>query len=123
MSILWLDDEIEQLELVQMFAELSDSLVSTESSSEKIAEIIKNGDFKYDVIVTDQKMPSYSGEDIIRLLKNSGYENVKTIIVSGHIGDTVKKNLSNMGVDKIFNKPIEIDTVLDCAKGFNCEIA
>jgi len=67
-KILVIDDETRMCDsLYELFSNSGYDVTTTKSSTNAINQIKKN---KYDLIITDIKMPEYSGLDILKTAKD-----------------------------------------------------
>lgn len=69
-----------------------------------------------DLIVSDAKMPKMSGPDLAKKLKDMGKKR-PFLLVTG-FSDVDSSQLSNLGIDAMFSKPIDADELLDAAKEY-----
>jgi CheY-like chemotaxis protein len=68
---------------------------------------------KPDVIVTDLQMPRWEGDDLLGcLLANSETKNIPVIVVSGYVTPTERRRLELLGVEAVFDKPVEWPALL-----------
>jgi CheY-like chemotaxis protein len=65
------------------------------------------------LVITDYKMPQMSGLDLIKKIKEKGSNsNIKTMIVSAYLKDDLLKDDSYIQrIDKIIEKPVDMDTL------------
>jgi two-component system, NtrC family, sensor kinase len=70
-----------------------------------------------DVIITDVKMPDTTGVDLIHDLKNLNNYNPVIVCITAYY-DLSLKEIYEMGVDALFNKPFKIGEILGATKKF-----
>lgn len=114
MKVLFVDDEVDLLEIASGFFE--DENISLDVCSDfhkalKLTEINQ-----YDVIITDANMPSGSGLELLRILKNEKKFPGKLILVTG---DLLKNNSKITYHDVIVHKPIAFTDLIEQIKSFN----
>lgn len=100
---------------------VADSIANGLRSTDKyIVEISNNGfdagtllhTFKPDVVLIDYHMPGITGYDVAKKIKtDNNTKHIKTIVYSGNFENSIIKNLQDIGVDFILEKPFFIDKV------------
>lgn len=105
--ILFIDDELDLLELAVSFFEDDGFKIDVASNITDALELIKNQD--YEVIISDSNMPNGSGLDLFKQLKNDTLYSAKLILVSGDNGDT-QKDFSYC--DHFYLKPVNFDDLV-----------
>lgn len=100
---------------------VADSIANGLRSTDKyIVEISNNGfdagtllhTFKPDVVLLDYHMPGITGYDVAKKIKtDNNKKHIKTIVYSGNFENSIIKNLQDIGVDFILEKPFFIDKV------------
>ena len=79
------------------------------------------GDKKYDLIITDMKMPGKTGEDVVRFAKKK-YPDAKIIIISGYSTLYSVSNALKCGVNAFLSKPFTIKQIrTEVAKSLSTE--
>jgi DNA-binding response OmpR family regulator len=61
----------------------------------------------YDVIITDNNMPHLSGVELVRKLKERGFQG-KIMVLSAHITLELREAYADMDVDVLLDKPFDI---------------
>lgn len=104
MKVVVVDDDPDMLEIYKKkFAKIEASFDYFLSPIAGLNAILCN---KYDLIITDLKMPHKSGQELITFLRKVVYDHIVPIIViSGFVDDEVKQSLSEFKSIKIFSKP------------------
>lgn len=81
--LLYIDDEKDLLELAANFFEDEDFVVTTCSDFRFALKLVR--DKKFDIIITDEKMPSGSGIEFIKMIKEEKIYDGKVILVTGNL--------------------------------------
>lgn len=108
-QILYVDDEIDLLNLAQTFFE--DEGITLDISSDIHAALIKIKSGQYSVIISDAKMPSGSGHELFRVLRSELNFQGKLFLVTGDL----EKNSQGETpyYDEVIYKPIEFHYLVD----------
>ena len=114
--ILLVDDE---KDILFLYSECLKSdgyqIVSFDNPIEALNYLNKNDNISNcSLVITDYKMPQISGLDLIKKIreKDSSNSNIKTMIVSAYVKDDLLKDNSYMKrIDKIIEKPVDVDTL------------
>lgn len=104
------DETLLELEVSLLEMMLSTSAALSTAANGKIALDMCQKE-KFDLVLTDIDMPVMTGDQFIDQLKGSNPENVsKFYILTGFV-----KNLETLKdkADKIFQKPINIDSIIE----------
>ena len=112
-KILYVDDEVDLLDLAEGFFEEENLKIDTSSDFHGALELIRKN--RYDVIVSDSKMPSGSGRELFKILKHELKFQGKFILVTGLIE---KEDMTNVDYDLIIYKPIEFQELVKKVKSF-----
>ena len=104
-NILVVDDVESSLLAVEKGLSRSGYKIQSTSSSKEALALIKKNEFH--VIVTDLKMPDYSGEDIFKAAKEKQSETI-VIIMTGFSSVESAVELMHQGVFHYLKKPIQI---------------
>lgn len=108
--ILYIDDETDLLELAASFFEDENlPLQTTSDFNEAISFLKKN---TYDLVITDAKMPTGSGYDLIDFLKKDENFKGKIILATGSLQEAG----SSAGYDIVVQKPIDFLQLIDTVK-------
>ncbi len=116
-KILVVEDEELIRELLKDELEEAGADVSEAHNGEMALEIIAKS--KFDLIITDLRMPGRGGIEMIKSLHESSIDrsNLKIIVVTGNIENS-KEELKSYGVAEVFFKPINFRDFLD----YVCEL-
>ncbi|HJT83282.1 MAG TPA: response regulator [Nitrososphaeraceae archaeon] len=120
--ILLVDDEKDILFLYTEWLKFDGyKVVSFDNPIEALSFLNKNDNISNcSLIITDYKMPQMSGLDLIKKIRENDHNsNIKTIIVSAYVkDDLLKDNPYLQKIDKILEKPVDIDTLKNEIKHF-----
>lgn len=113
-SVLVVDDE----EIIRdfLFEVLNDDYeVTTASDGDEAIDKLKQK--RYDLIITDLKMPRVSGDEVVRFARQSDPE-AKVIVITGYSSLYSVSKSANHGASAFLSKPFSIkelmQTVEDC---------
>jgi CheY-like chemotaxis protein len=59
-----------------------------------------------DLVLLDLRMPKLNGEEVLRTIKEN-YRNISVIVVTGQIGNDVRKAVFDLGAEGFIEKPYE----------------
>ena len=110
--VLYIDDEMELLSLAACFFEEENLPIDICSDFNQALELTRK--HKYDMIITDAKMPSGCGHDLTRLIKEEGNFQGKMILVTGEVDDTYIGG----HYDHILYKPVQFQELISMVKEF-----
>jgi len=103
-KILVIDDETRMCDsLYELFSNSGYDVTTTKSSTNAINQIKKN---KYDLIITDIKMPEYSGLDILKTAKDVDPETI-VILMTGYASLESSLEAIKNGAFEYLLKPVE----------------
>lgn len=83
--MLYIDDEIDLLDIAKDFLQEEYLAVDISSNVDEALQMIKTN--YYDIIVSDEKMPSGSGTEFLNFIKEQKLFSGKAILVTGEIPD------------------------------------
>ena len=69
-----------------------------------------------DLVLTDILMPEMEGTELLALLRETNMD-VKVIVISANIQDTVKDQCMNLGVSEFFGKPPDKEKLKNAIEG------
>jgi DNA-binding response OmpR family regulator len=110
--ILYIDDELDLLDLASAFFEDENLPLETSSNFDEALALIRKNN--YDLIISDAKMPSGSGFELFKIIKKEGIFKGKIILVTGNVDDPAE--CENMGYDMIIYKPIQFLELVETVK-------
>lgn len=101
------DSDFNQL-LTDIFSQANYDVDSCEEPERAVKHFM---DGEYDLVVTDQKMPGMSGEELVRTFKQAKPD-VPIIMVSGYLDNDTIRSLIREGVGGVFLKPLNVFSLL-----------
>lgn len=104
--ILHVDDEKNQLEFTKMFLEELDEEVTVDSVSDPLEAIQLQSRNSYDVIVSDYKMISMTGLELLQKVRERS--NVPFILYTGRGSEEVAESAFEAGVDDYLKKEADL---------------
>jgi|SRR5690606_8221114 len=107
--ILYIDDEVDLLDLAASFFEDEGLPIKTCSDFNQALELVRNN--RYDLIISDAKMPSGSGFELLEIIKKEGHFHGKTILVTGNLQNM--SDVDKTGFDRVIFKPISFQDLID----------
>ena len=108
--ILYIDDELDLLEIALSFFEEENIQLETASEYSEAIKLLK--DNHYDVVITDAHMPTGSGLDIISFLRNEKKFSGKIILATG----SMTPSSDECSFDQIIYKPINFAELIEHVK-------
>ena len=114
-SVVAIDNNVITLNMIKaMFAQY-DVVCDTCVNAGELIELIRHK--RYDLLITDLRMPGHNGYDILELLRTSNVNNSKTIpvIVATASGSCTKEELLEKGFSDCIFKPFSKQDLLDIA--------
>jgi CheY-like chemotaxis protein len=112
MNILYVDDERDLLELAATFFEDEKIPLDTAADINIAIELIRKK--KYDLIISDIRMPSGSGIEMIARARAENLFSGKFILVSGDIKS--QEEGKKAGCDLMLSKPLDFFALIDSVK-------
>lgn len=110
-QILVVDDHFEMLEFLRSMLELSNQdceVLAVPSAEEGLLELRRA---QFDLLITDVRLPGMSGFDLVRRVKTLGRE-MPVIMITAYSSNQGRKEASDLGVYRYFQKPLDTDSVL-----------
>ncbi len=108
-KILILDDDVDFNNLLTDIFTQADYEVTSERDPLEAFRLFQM--MRFDLVVTDQKMPGLSGEQFIRKIKQIRPE-VPVIMVSGYLDNDTIRTLIREGVGGVFLKPLNVFSLI-----------
>jgi len=111
-TILIVDDEEAIVELLRETLESVNYKVTATASSVKALDLYKQSPEKFDLLITDQTMPAITGEELIKEIRRikPGFP---VILCSGYSEIIDPVTAKELGIDRFFYKPYELDDLLE----------
>lgn len=121
MNILCVDDEPKILRILTQYLTMVGHTVKSASDGENGLRQLSQQHPSFDLIITDIRMPSMSGLELIRRIRNLGLD-IPVVVMSGHQDDEVDKAMSELRIAAVLEKPFlfdDIDELLDLVSKLN----
>ena len=114
-SVVAIDNNVVTLNMIKAMFAKCDVACDTCVNAGELIELIRNK--RYDLLITDLRMPGHNGYDILELLRTSNVNNSKTIpvIVATASGSCTKEELLEKGFSDCIFKPFSKQDLLDIA--------
>ncbi len=114
-SVVAIDNNVITLNMIKAMFAKCDVACDTCVNAGELIELIRNK--RYDLLITDLRMPGHNGYDILELLRTSNVNNSKTIpvIVATASGSCTKEELLEKGFSDCIFKPFSKQDLLDIA--------
>jgi len=87
---------------------LEDFVVEKAADGDIAIETLKNE--KFDLVITDMKMPNVSGEEVVKFARET-YPDVKIIVISGYSSLSSVNDAIGYGVCAFLSKPFTIKQI------------
>ncbi len=101
-KVLIIDDaKFTRTMLKKMMAEFGHETIEAENGKVGLEKICSEAP---DIVLTDILMPEMDGTELLTLLRETKMD-VKVIVISANIQNTVKDQCMNLGVSEFFSKP------------------
>jgi len=110
--ILVVDDEELILHYLKSLLEMYGFEITITTSSVEALELIKHNSNDYDLLITDQTMPSITGLGLIRELQSMNVD-IPVILCSGYSEKVNAENARELGVMAFIAKPLSQSELLD----------
>ncbi len=111
-SILLVDDQDSIRILTEKILTRKGFLVTSAADGKQALEIFKANPGKFDVIVTDQSMPTISGSELTREVRNS-QSDIPIILSTGRLGAEYHKEFKDIGITGFIQKPWTANELID----------
>lgn len=114
-SVVTIDNNVITLNMIKAMFAKCDVACDTCVNAGELIELIRNK--RYDLLITDLRMPGHNGYDILELLRTSNVNNSKTIpvIVVTASGSCTKEELLKKGFSDCIFKPFSKQDLLEIA--------
>lgn len=106
-KILAVDDEPSITESMRfIFGRPNYEVTGVNDSDDALAKLTEEAE-KFDVVITDQKMPFRSGLELVRELRKRNFGG-KIMVLSAHLSPDVREEYEEMDVHVMVDKPFNI---------------
>ena len=112
-KVLVVDDNVplaENLAEIVTDSDLGDAVIA--DSGGRALELLKEGD-RFDVMITDMRMPGTSGMELHQKLVAGGHA-IPTILITAYPDETVRARAVRAGIRCYLPKPVTSDALLAC---------
>lgn len=110
-KILFVDDEEMLARIGARILEEQGYQVTSLSNSEDALEVFKANPDEFDLVITDQSMPGFSGSELaLEILKIK--PSVPIIICTGYSSKVSEKNYKELGISEFMKKPYEKNSLV-----------
>lgn len=110
--ILYVDDESDLLNLAASFFEDEDMSIDTCTDFNEALNKVRNR--KYDLIISDARMPTGTGKDLLNIIREEKVFSGKCILLTGNLDYQTTKD--EYPYDQILFKPLRFQDLVDHAK-------
>lgn len=111
-KILYIDDEADLLDLAASFFEDENIKIDTCTNFHEAISMVRQN--AYDLIISDARMPSGCGHELLAIIKKENMFKGKTIMVTGNIENIGDED--NKEYDLILFKPLRFQELIDQVK-------
>ncbi len=118
MNVLIVDDEKLLLwSLKRLFNKNQIDVQTVQSGEEALVQLKQR---HFDWLVSDMRLPGISGLEVLRFAKNN-QPHIHTIVISAFGSGSLRRQLSEIGIDLYLDKPFDLDVLLQFIKTFKVE--
>lgn len=110
--VLYIDDEHEILDLAVCFFEDEGIDIVTCGSCQDAIKLVRENHF--DMIISDAKMPTGSGTDLLLMIRKELQFKGKILLVTGNLQDANRDR--EVGYDQVIYKPIQFQDLIAIVK-------
>jgi len=111
LDILLVDEDEWIRDSLSLFFESEDcSLVTLETAEKALIALNRR---KFDIIITDYKLPGMDGIALLKKIKTSHPKAVK-ILITAYATDAVVRQARQAGAQQLIQKPFTSDTIVTC---------
>lgn len=119
LHILAVDDETELVRLIENLLEAPHrKIVVARDGREALALAAKE---KFDLVITDHRMPRSGGLELVRKLRQRKYEG-KVVVLSGFLPEDHIGTYEDLGVDEIVGKPFDSAELCGIVEDLEAEV-
>lgn len=119
LKILLVDDEDHLQEVLGLLLELDGHQVTTAFSGEQALERAKEK--KFDLVITDYKMPGMNGMDVVRSIKKENPD-TSVVMITGYPTEDTEKEAQKLGVDEYVAKPFHMDKMREVIRRISYKV-
>ncbi len=93
-------------------------IVVAKDGQDALAQVAKE---KFDVVITDHRMPRSGGLELVRQLRERNYDG-RIVVLSAHLSPDNIGTYEELAVDEIVAKPFDFEELRDIIAGLEDEI-
>jgi YesN/AraC family two-component response regulator len=105
-QILAVDDEPVIGESIAYNLDAPHRKISVAASGREALTLLKKQ--KFDVVITDHRMPDSGGLELVRKLRQQNYKG-KIVVLSGHLSDANIGVYEDLEIDEVLGKPVKAE--------------
>lgn len=109
-NILVIDDDDRILKSIEK--QLKDETFNVEFTNDPLVGLDKIEENKYDLVISDIKMKSILGTDVLRVIKTK-YSDMPVIILTGYVDDSIMEEARFLGCNDFLIKPVRKSELLE----------
>ncbi|NIP61363.1 MAG: response regulator [Nitrosopumilaceae archaeon] len=110
LKVLIIDDNEQITKMIATFLSLSGHQCTVCNDGKESIEVINNNEFN--VILLDLAMPDFDGYDVLEKIPEKLRSKI-IILTASNLSKINLNKIKNMGVNKILQKPVDIDKLLE----------
>ena len=107
--VLVVDDEIDIREVIEMVLRMAHYDVTTVDCGQAAVAAARDG--RFDLLVTDYRMPGMSGAATIGALK-ALHPDMRVLVATGYFSEEIFAECRARGADDFLRKPVELEELL-----------
>lgn len=116
MKVLYVEDESSLREEVTFILEMENFQVETAENGKEGLERLES--FKPDVVLTDNRMPQMTGEEMLVVIRQGEHKHIPVILLSAFSTSEWVDRLTEKGASAYITKPFSIDDLIDTIQQF-----
>lgn len=105
------DDRLTSVAIARLLTVKGYKVESAANGLDALTELLSHP-ASYDLIITDQAMPSLTGEEWLKGIRESGFSG-KIIVYAASLPESVVDHLRELGVERIIHKSESLQSLLD----------
>ena len=110
------DDKLVRWSLIEVLNQNGYEAISTETGEEAINKI---EDVKFDLVITDLRLPGIGGFEVLNRVKEIN-SSTKVIVITGYGSENVANEARAKGAELFVTKPFEINRIREEIKEILC---
>ena len=119
LSILAVDDEPLIGESIAFALEAADRKIVVATDGQQALALA--GKQKFDIVITDHRMPRSGGLELVRKLRERNYAG-KVVILSGYLSPQNIGTYEELAVDEVVGKPFDLAELREVVAGLQDEV-